>query len=80
MACNAPGLLVTCLTPELKTSLYRITGGQHYTKSEAHLLEEIKKLVVKHQNPAVHVKDFLSTRQEGEEGEDTTCPGDLQQV
>ena len=66
-ASNAPGLLVAFCSPELKTNLHRITGGKHYTKPEAYLMEEIKKLMVKHQNPAVHVEEFLSMRQEDEE-------------
>ena len=44
----------------------RITGGTIYSKSERELLAKMKKLMVKYQNPAIYVEEFLSTRQEGE--------------
>ena len=64
---KVPGQLVSCGSKELITSLHRITGGTLYSKTEADLLAEMKKLVVRYQNPAVYVEEFLTIKQEGEE-------------
>ena len=45
------GQLVSCGSKELQTSLHRITGGTLYSKTEKELLAEMKKLVVRYQNP-----------------------------
>ena len=52
---------------ELQTSLQRILSRELYNKTEADLLGDMKKLVVKYQNPAVYVEEFLTTKQEGGE-------------
>ena len=64
---KVPGQLVSCGSKELQTSLHRITGGTLYSKTEKELLAEMKKLVVRYQNPAVFVEEFLTIKQEGEE-------------
>ena len=61
------GQLVSCGSKELQTSLHRITGGTLYSKTEKELLAEMKKRVVRYQNPAVYVEEFLRIKQEGEE-------------
>ena len=53
---NVAGQLLSCGSKELQTSLQRITGGTLYQKTEADLLDEMKKLVVRYQNPAVYVE------------------------
>ena len=60
--------LYACCSPELATSLSRTTGGTHFTLDEAKLMENIKKLAVRHQNPAVHVQEFLGLVQQPDEG------------
>ena len=64
---NVAGLLISCGSVELQTSLQRIMGRELYSKTEVDLLGEMKKLVVKYQNPAVYVEEFLTTKQEGGE-------------
>ena len=63
---NVAGQLISCRSKELQTSLQRITGGTLYQKSEAHLFDEMKKLVVRYrtQDPTVYVEEFLSMKQE----------------
>merc|ERR1712105_340201 len=61
------GQLISCTSNELETSLMRILGKDLYNEAEVVLLCELKKLVVKFQNPAVHVEEFLTTKQEGGE-------------
>ena len=51
---NVAGQLISCGSKELQTSLQRITGGTLYQKTEAHLFDEMKKLV----------EEFLSMKQE----------------
>ena len=60
--------LYACCTTELATSLSRTTGGAHFTLSEAQLVEHMKGLAVRYQNPAVHVQEFLGLSQQHDEG------------
>ena len=60
--------LYACCTTELATSLSRTTGGTHFTLTEAQLIEQMKGLAVRYQNPAVHVQEFLGLSQEQDEG------------
>ena len=62
---NVSGQLISCTSNELETSLRRILGQDLYNEAEVVLLREMKKLVVKYQNPAVNVEEFLTTKQEG---------------
>ena len=64
---NGTGQLISCTSNELETSLTRILGKDLYNEDEVVLLREMKKLVVKFQNPAVYVEEFLTTKQEGGE-------------
>ena len=48
--------------------LSRTTGGAHFTLSEAQLVEHMKGLAVRYQNPAVHVQEFLGLSQQHDEG------------
>ena len=57
--------LYACCSTELSTSL---SGGAHFTLQEDQLLENMKKLSVRYQNPAVHVQEFLGTTQQPDEG------------
>ena len=59
---NVAGQLISCGSDELQTSLQRIVGRELYNKTEVELLGEMKKLVVKYQNPAVYVEEFLTTK------------------
>ena len=59
---NVAGQLILCGSDELQTSLQRIVGRELYNKTEVELLGEMKKLVVKYQNPAVYVEEFLTTK------------------
>ena len=52
---NVAGQLISCRSDELQTSLQRIVGRELYNKTKVELLGEMKKLVVKYQNPAVYV-------------------------
>ena len=52
---NVSGQLISCTRNELETSLRRILGQDLYNEAEVVLLREMKKLVVKFQNPAVYV-------------------------
>ena len=63
---NVAGQLISCGSKELQTSLQRITGGKLYDKTKADLLDEMKKLMVRYQNPAVYVEEFLTMKQEGD--------------
>ena len=70
---NLTGLAITrqlyaCCSTELATSLSRTTGGAHFTLSESQLLEQMKGLAVRYQNPAVHVQEFLCMSQQCDEG------------
>ena len=60
--------LYACCTTELAMSLSRTTGGAHFTLSEAQLVEHMKGLAVRYQNPAVHVQEFLGLSQQHDEG------------
>ena len=59
---NVAGQLISCGSDELQTSLQRIVGRELYNKTEVELLGKMKKLVVKYQNPAVYVEEFLTTK------------------
>merc|ERR1711895_254984 len=61
---DVPGQLISCGSNELQTSLTRVLGKSLYKETEGVLLHEMKKLVVKFQNPAVYVEEFLTTKQE----------------
>ena len=52
----------------LKHSLSRSTGGSQFSKSEQQLLDLMKQLAVRYQNPAVHVLEFLGLSQQQDEG------------
>ena len=56
--------LYACCSQELKTSLSRILSGKQFDQSETQLLESMKQLAVRHQNPAVHVQEFLGLSQQ----------------
>ena len=60
--------LYACCSTSLKTSLSRTSGGTHFTLTEARMLDVIKQLAVKYQNPAVNVQEFLSMSQQADEG------------
>ena len=60
--------LYACCSMELATSLSRTTGGAHFTLSETQLLEQMKGLAVRYQNPAVHVQEFLCMSQQCDKG------------
>ena len=64
---NVSGQLISCTSNELETSLRRILGQDLYNEAEVVLLREMKQLVVKFQNPAVYVEEFLTIKQEGGE-------------
>ena len=46
----------------------RTTGGSQFDKTEKQLLELMKQLAVRYQNPAVHVQEFLGLVQHQDEG------------
>ena len=60
--------LYACCTPELATGLSRTTGGSHFNLTEGQLVEHMKGLAVRYQNPAVHVQEFLGLSQQHDEG------------
>ena len=60
--------LYACCSGNLKTSLSRTSGGSHFTLTEVQMLETMKQLAVKFQNPAVNVQEFLGMHQQGDEG------------
>ena len=68
---SGPGLtrqLYACCSTDLKTSLSRTSGGTHFTLTEDRMLDIIKQLAVKFQNPAVNVQEFLGMFQQADEG------------
>ena len=60
--------LYACCSDELATSLSRMTGGTHFTLTEADMIDRMKQLAIQYQNPAVHVQTFLSMSQHPDEG------------
>ena len=60
--------LFACCSEDLRHSLSRTTGGSHFAKTEAELLNLMKQLSVRYQNPAVHVQEFLGLVQHQDEG------------
>ena len=60
--------LIASCSDELKQSLSRLTGGKHFTLTEAQLLDHMKNVAVRYQNPAVFVQKFLSLSQQQDEG------------
>ena len=60
--------LYACCSEEMKTSLSRITSGKQFEKTEKELLELMKQLAVRYQNPMVHVQEFLRQNQNQDEG------------
>ena len=60
--------LVACCSPELATGLSRVTGGRHFELDEQMLLTNMKNLVVRFENLAVHVQSFLAMSQQPDEG------------
>ena len=58
------GQLISCASDELETSLRRLLGENFYDEAETVLLHEMKQLVVKFQNPAVYVEEFMTIKQE----------------
>ena len=65
---NVSGQLLSCTSDKLETSLRRILGENFYDEAEVVLLREMKQLVVKFQNPAVYVEEFMTIKQEAGEG------------
>ena len=59
--------LYACCTAGVATSLSRTTGGSHFTLTEAQLIEQMKVLAARYQNPEVHVQEFLGLSQEQDE-------------
>ena len=64
--------LHACCSTDLKTSLSRLMCGKQFEQTEDNLLKLMKQLAVRHQNPAVHVQEFLGLTQQADEGVDTT--------
>ena len=60
--------LIACCSPDLATSLSRVSGGKHFDLDETDILKQMKNLVVRFENPAVHVQTFLAMHQQPEEG------------
>ena len=60
-------LFASC-SEELRHSLSRTTGGSQFDKTEKQLLDLMKQLAVRYQNPAVHVQEFLGLVQHQDEG------------
>ena len=60
--------LYACCSQDLATSLSRTTGGTHFDLTESQLINTIKNLAVRYQNPAVHVQEFLGLNQQPDEG------------
>ena len=58
--------LVACCSPDLATSLSRVSGGKHLDLEETDILKQMKNLVVRFENPAVHVQTFLAMHQQQE--------------
>ena len=55
--------LLACCSPDLATSLSRISGGKHFDLEETDILKQMKNLVVRFENLAVHVQTFLAMHQ-----------------
>ena len=49
------GILYACCSEEMRTAVSRLTGGTQFSKSEKDLLDVMRSLAVRYQNPAVHV-------------------------
>ena len=60
--------LHACCSTDLKTSLSRLTCGKQFEQTEKDLMALMKQLAVRHQNPAVHVQEFLGLTQQADEG------------
>ena len=60
--------LVACCSPDLATSLSRVSGGKHFDLEETEILKQMKNLVVRFENPAVHVQTLLAMNQQPDEG------------
>ena len=60
--------LHACCSTDLKTSLSRLTCGKQFEQTETDLMALMKQLAVRHQNPAVHVQEFLGLTQQADEG------------
>ena len=60
--------LHACCSTDLKTSLSRLTCGKQFEQTEVNLMKLMKQLAVRHQNPAVHVQEFLGLTQQADEG------------
>ena len=60
--------LFAACSDDLRHGLSRSTGGSQFSKSEQQLLDLMKQLAVRYQNPAVHVQEFLGLSQQQEEG------------
>ena len=60
--------LVACCSPDLATSLSRVSGRKHFELEETEILKQMKNLVVRFENPAVHVQTFLAMNQQPDEG------------
>ena len=55
--------LYACCSEEMRTAVSRLTGGTQFSKSEKDLLDVMRSLAVRYQNPAVHVQEFLQVTQ-----------------
>ena len=60
--------LVACCSPDLATSLSRVLGGKQFELEETEILKQMKNLVARFENPAVHVQTFLAMNQQPDEG------------
>ena len=60
--------LIACCSPDLATSLSRVSGGKHFDLEETDILKQMKNLVVRFENPAVHVQTFFAMHQQPEDG------------
>ena len=60
--------LYACCSTNLKTSFSRSSRGTHFTLTEDRMLDVMKQLAVKFQNPAVNVQEFLCMFQQPDEG------------
>ena len=67
---SGKGLIIrqlhACCSTDLKTSLSRLTCGKQFKQTEINLMKLMKQLAVRHQNPAVHVQEFLGLTQQAD--------------
>ena len=61
-------MLHACCSTDLKTRLSRLTCGKQFEQNEKELMTLMNQFAVRHQNPAVHVQEFLGLTQQADEG------------